>query len=312
MIKNSKTGVLITSLIIFASIVLMYFGYTLPGLMALCMAMVYVYCTFGLKKYIVFGIASVLLISVIFSDSEWKSGILSVTSVVIPLLIGEAIRKKYSLYKMMVMSSFAMLVITSSVIIRGMKMYNTSAIQLLFGDELNVLRDAVMNLPEMREQMLEFIDMMWKQLDALLPAYVVLGSAAFVYFIFLAVRVVLEAQGTKVEMRHFYELRLSASFTFIFMFVEIISMTAGENMMIMNAASVLSVIFLVSGLSVIDFYLKIRGVKTPFRIMIYIGGFFSIGFMGSIGILGIQAINFLGMIDSVRPLRKFPSGRKGV
>jgi len=206
----------------------------------------------------------------------------------------------------MAIASTGVVVIVGVWVIFCMNRYKTSAVWVIYGEYFTLLKELAAEVPKIKNQLIETVSLLQQQIDLMLPSMVIVGAMFLSYIVFQAVRIISEKQNVKVQIRHFYELRLNKSFTVIFLIVDLIAAGMVNNIIALNVSSVIYVIFTVCGVSVIDFYLQVMGVPTVLRVIIYIAAVVVFSLLGPIGTLIANIIYFVGMIDSFRPLRHFP------
>ncbi len=115
------------------------------------------------------------------------------------------------------------------------------------------------------ETMLSFIS---KTLQGMLPCVYVLISLSFIYLIFALCRFVLEKNGMKIDfMPYFHELWIPKEVSLIFVFLFIISFFS-ESLLLTNAASIMFMVHVVCGISLIDLFLRGKGMPGFLRLII--------------------------------------------
>ena len=263
----------------------------------------------GFKSYIIYAVLSGGALFLSSFGDIISFMVYYPLSLFISLTLGICIKRGRSLAHTVTASSLCTIVLFTGMIFIGMKKFSVSAVSLIFGNYFNTLKSALATTGEMATTILPVIDMLQKQLDLFLPSFIVVSAGLLSYFTFGIARGFLGRRNIKLKMRHLYELRLMPSFTFIFVVIDLISLIMGNNAFFANVNVVLSTIFVMCGVSVVDFYLDLKGIATPVRIIIYAGAFLLSSFTGILGSLLVSVLQFTGLIDSIRPLRRIPSGR---
>lgn len=221
-------------------------------------------------------------------------------TIFVSLTLGMCILYKKPLSFTLTASSLVVITILCALLVYFMKTMNTSAVNVIFG---NYLINISTVQGELSKELQEFFYSFSAMLDLMLPAILVLTSAFLSYISLSISRALLAKWGITVDMRKFSELRLWGSFTFIFIILDLCMIFIPSNPMLSNVSIILTTLFVVCGVSVIDFYLKMKNFNTAVRIIIYIAGFLVLSFAGIIGSLAINVLHFVGLIDSLRPLR---------
>lgn len=220
------------------------------------------------------------------------------------LSVGICIKGKKNLSAIIITTSLCTVTIFLVIIVYYMKKYNISAVDAVFGTYLDTLTAAAELAGDMAAQILAIVSEFRKQIDLILPSLIIVAGSIFSYISFGIARMFIEKNSQKLDIRPFYLLRLSTSFTFIFIIADMISMFMGTNVLFANVSVVLTTLFVICGISVIDFHLRMKGVKNLVRTIIYIAAFFLVIFTGFIGTIAINILHFIGLIDSLRPLRR--------
>ncbi len=221
-------------------------------------------------------------------------------TIFVSLTLGMCILYKKLLSFTLIASSLVVITILCALLLYFMKTMNTSAVNVIFGNYMTNISALQGELSKEIQEMLYSFSAM---LDLMLPAILVLTSAFLSYISLSISRAFLSKWGITVDMRKFSELRLWGSFTFIFIILDLCMIFIPSNPMLSNVSIILTTLFVVCGVSVIDFYLKMKNFNTAVRIIIYIAGFLVLSFAGIIGSLAINVLHFVGLIDSLRPLR---------
>ena len=221
-------------------------------------------------------------------------------TIFVSLTLGMCILYKKPLSFTLIASSLVVITILCALLLYFMKTMNTSAVNVIFG---NYMTNISALQGELSKEIQEMLCSFSAMLDLMLPAILVLTSAFLSYISLSISRAFLSKWGITVDMRKFSELRLWGSFTFIFIILDLCMIFIPSNPMLSNVSIILTTLFVVCGVSVIDFYLKMKNFNTAVRIIIYIAGFLVLSFAGIIGSLAINVLHFVGLIDSLRPLR---------
>lgn len=228
---------------------------------------------------------------------------------VISFCIGASIKGKKNLSHIVVSASMCAITVFLILIVYNMRTYNISAVSAIFGIYFETLREAAPLMGDVAPQFTALISTFEKQIDQLLPSLIIVAGALFSYISFGIARKIIEKNSQKLDIRPFFLLRLAPSFTFIFIIADMISMFMGTNMFFANASVVLSTLFTVCGISVFDFYLRAKNINTFFRTVIYVAAFMLIAFTGLFGSLATTVLHFVGIWDSLRPLRRINSNK---
>jgi len=292
------------------NIIFLLAGATLLSVLLFSAVLAIQITTADYKRYAVVGVLCILASGVVLYTDIWKFITFSVLTLFLSFAIGYSLKKGFSLYKMMAIASTGVVVIVGVWVIFCMNRYKTSAVWVIYGEYFTLLKELAAEVPKIKNQLIETVSLLQQQIDLMLPSMVIVGAMFLSYIVFQAVRIISEKQNVKVQIRHFYELRLNKSFTVIFLIVDLIAAGMVNNIIALNVSSVIYVIFTVCGVSVIDFYLQVMGVPTVLRVIIYIAAVVVFSLLGPIGTLIANIIYFVGMIDSFRPLRHFPEGKK--
>ena len=306
---NKKISVLTPVLIIIACTLPATFGLDIVSVMLISAYLTSLFTQKSLKCYILYSLLSAVAFFTALAGNLELFLIYFSLTLITSLVLGICIKKKRSLAYCITAASLCTILVFAAIIFFGMKKYTVSATWLIFGNYINALKSALVNAQEISEAVTSILVNMEKQLDLLLPSMIVIAAGFFSYFTFGIARAFLSKSGIKLNMRHFYELRLTSSFTFIFVIVDLISLFMGSNVFFANVSIVLSTLFVMCGISLIDFYLELRGLIMPLRIGIYVVGFILTSFTGVMGSLLISVLQLVGLIDSIRPLRRISTDR---
>ena len=258
----------------------------------------------GFKVYLLYAAVSVIALFLAFGMHFTDAAIYSAMAIALSVSIAFCIIRKKSLTHTLISSALPFLAIVCSVLVYFMKSYNVSAVDIVFGQYLKNAQALLIGEGDVAKQINDTVYYLSMQLDLLLPSILVLTSAFVSYVTLSLTRWILKKHGIMILMRRFSELRLWGSFTFIFVILDIVLAFTPSNLILSNVSVILTTIFVVCGISVIDFYLRMKKFRTPVRILIYVAGFLALSVMGIIGSLIINVLHFIGLIDSIRPLRR--------
>ncbi len=244
----------------------------------------------------------------LYGDVYYLAGYMA-TIAAVSLSLGICIKGKKTLTGILITASMCTLAIFLAIIVYYMKKYGISAVEAVFGTHLNTIKEAAPLTGEAAPQIMALVSAFEKQLDLLLPSLIVMASALLSYVSLGIARQIVEKNSKPLDIRPFYLLRLSSSFTFIFIIADMVSMFLGANILFANVSAVLTSIFVVCGISVIDFHLRMKAVKPFIRAIIYVAAFVLITFTGFFGTIAVNILHFVGLIDSLRPLRRIDSDK---
>jgi len=306
---NKKFSVLTTVLIIIACTLPSTFGF---DIVSACLISAYLTSLFagkGFKAYILYAVLSAAALFAALGGNAELLAVYFSLAFAVSVALGLCIKAKRSLAHTVTASSLCTIAVFAAIIFFGMKKYAVSATTLIFGNYINTLKTALSGIEEIAGISATLLTNLEKTLDLILPAMIVISAGFFSYFTFGFARAFLNKVGVKLNLRHFYELRLAPSFTIIFVIVDLVSLIMGSNPLFANVSFVLTAIFVMCGLSVIDFYLELKGLITPVRVGIYVIGFILMSMTGVLSSLLISVLQFVGIIDSIRPLRRISADR---
>lgn len=225
--------------------------------------------------------------------------------VVSALSIGICIKGKKSLTHILITTSMCAVAVFLAIIVYYMKKYGISAVDVVFGTYFNTVETVAKSLGDKSIVITQLIAVLEKQIDLLLPSLIVLAASLFSYISFGVARLLIEKSSPRLNIRPFYLLRLSPSFTFIFVIADLISMfVGGSNILFANVSAVLTTVFVVCGISVLDFHMRRCSINLFLRTVIYVGSFLFVALTGFLGTIAINILHFIGLIDSLRPLRR--------
>ena len=264
----------------------------------------------GFKFYCFYAGISVIALFLAFGMNFTDASIYSAVFIALSISISSCILRKKSLSYTLISSALPFLAIICTVLVYFMKSYNVSAVDIIFGQYLKNAQALLIGEGDIAKEINDVVYYLSMQLDLLLPSILVLTSAFISYVTLSLTRWMLKKHGILIFMRQFSELRLWGSFTFIFIILDIVLVFIPTNPILSNVSIILTTIFVVCGVSVIDFYLKMKRFKTPVRILIYVAGFLALSALGVIGSLIINVLHFVGLIDSIHPLRRIDESGK--
>ena len=263
----------------------------------------------GFKELCLHG-ALVIALFLAFGTSRGDTIIYGGIILCLSLTCALCITGKKSLSFTLTAASLAALAVISGVLVYFMKTQNNSAVNIIFGEYFAALGTLSSQQSDMAKQIADAVYSLSAMLDMLLPSILVLSCAAMAYITLSVSRLILKKSGITVLMRSFSELRLWGSFTFIFIILDLCLMFIPSNPVLSNVSIILTTLFTVCGVSVIDYFLKMKKVNAAIRTAIYAAGFLALSFMGVIGSLAFNILHFIGIIDSLRPLRPSNMSRK--
>ena len=258
----------------------------------------------GFKIYCFYAGISVIALFLAFGMNFTDASIYSAIFIALSISISSCILSKKSLSYTLISSALPFLAIICAVLVYFMKSYNVSAVDIIFGQYLKNAQTLFIGEGDIAKEINDVVYYLSMQLDLLLPSILVLTSAFISYVTLSLTRWMLKKHGILILMRQFSELRLWGSFTFIFIILDIVLVFVPTNPILSNVSIILTTIFVVCGVSVIDFYLKMKRFKTSVRILIYVAVFLALSVLGVIGSLFVNILHFVGLIDSIRPLRR--------
>ncbi len=156
-------------------------------------------------------------------------------------------------------------------------------------------------------------DVQWamqQMLAAITPSMIIIFCAAYAYIIFLIARKILFTKsGIILPYPHFHQLHLPKAMAAVLGVLFLLTFFMGASSLsgaITNIVIILSAVYCVCGLSVIDFFFKERSrVHWALRAVIYISGYTVLSVIGAIlPFANITTILlFLGVIDGVADFR---------
>ena len=111
----------------------------------------------------------------------------------------------------------------------------------------------------------------------------------------------MEKQGIKITtMPYFYELWLPRSISVIFVILFLLSIFSGS-FILTNAVSVMFLVHVVCGISVVDYFMRGKGVNGALRALVLV---LLIIISSVVGGLCSSILCCMGMSDSLRRIRK--------
>ena len=172
---------------------------------------------------------------------------------------------------------------------------------LLFGENLQNTAETILNNGQLSEENVSMmhasIRMLFETMQSMLPFFYLVSALVVVYLVFAVTRFILEKQSIRLQsMPRFCEFWLPRSISNIFVILFLISFFANTPILT-NVVSVMFFIHVVCGISVIDLYMKGRGMSRGIRALLLVALFTVSAVVGG---LGTSILCCIGMNDRAR------------
>ncbi len=173
--------------------------------------------------------------------------------------------------------------------------------EFLFGDSMKTFSDSLLQSGQFENtaitEMQNMMRMVFDMLQSMLPFFYLVAALVFVYVIFAITRFCLEKQDFKIsQMPKFCEFWLLRSISNIFVILFLLSLFINSPILT-NVVSFMFFIHVVCGISVVDFYMKKRGMASGIRALLLVS---IITISTVIGGLGTSILCCIGMTDKAR------------
>ncbi len=158
---------------------------------------------------------------------------------------------------------------------------------------------------------MSFDDLIWTMQQALsmiVPALLILSSLGIAYLVFVVARKILKHYNVTLYTKHFNEIQLPAGTSLALVATYLISMFSSSTFSAAcaNILILLAVLYVVCGLSVVEYKFKAKANSVFFRIIVYVTAFFVLNILSLI-LPFFNIFTFLmiiGMFDAVYDFRK--------
>ncbi|MBO4897311.1 MAG: DUF2232 domain-containing protein [Clostridia bacterium] len=286
-----------------ASACLFLWGFDFIAVLFLTVVLTFCFSAFGPKA---FGLYCALSLAAIFCSSKFNivyTAAYTAFAVLVSLSLGYGFNKNKTLSSIMTSSCTIAVTVVALLVVYLMKEGNKSAFHVVTGFKMNEIRD-IFEQAGANSFKAQDIDLIIKALDLMLPSVLIITVCMSVYIVFGIARSFLEKNGLSFpNLRRFPEIRLSRGFTMVFLLIVLTSLFFETNGIALNLVSVVSMLFILGGLSYIDFCLEKKNIKKQIRVIIYIFTYIVSVLTGIGAAILLPGLLILGTVDSVKDLR---------
>lgn len=147
----------------------------------------------------------------------------------------------------------------------------------------------------------EMINSLLLLMELMSPFIIILSSCIITYIIYVLIREIINKYGYPVKAIAFSEIRAYSNIGVFFLVICFFSMVYNTSPVSVNIIAIFAFMFLICGMSIMDYYLKRGKIPGLIRALIFFFIFILSSFMG--GII-VTALFVIGLVDSFRPLRR--------